>query len=426
MIKPAPVSDLVDLTVTALGAQGDGMASHEGRALFVPYTVPGDRVRARLSHADRALPLEWLAEGPGRAMPPCPHFGPGKCGGCALQHLDDTLYATWKRRSLATTLERPGLSGFTMEAMARTPAGARRRAEFLVRIAERHVTLGFHVRASHEAIDIGPCPILVPAIERLLDPLRRLFATLWPRAAFDVLATSVDSGIELVLTRAPAADRATRTALAAFAETQDLCRIAMRPGPHASAEIVVQRKPAQLSFGGIGVDLPPGAFLQASVEGERAIQQAVMAGVGKARRVADLYAGAGSIALPLVAAGNRVYAADRNTDAIAALEAGARRGGRGSLVKAEARDLNRRPLAGEELGSFEAVIFDPPREGAAEQAKALASSKVKRVVAVSCNPATFARDAAILIGGGYRLRTVTPVDQFLWSPHLELVGAFER
>jgi 23S rRNA (uracil1939-C5)-methyltransferase len=165
--------------------------------------------------------------------------------------------------------------------------------------------------------------------------------------------------------------------------------------------------------------------------GERAIQQAVLEGIGLAKRVADLYAGSGSITLPLAAAGRHVHAADRNAEAIAALDAAARRGGLGPRVKAETRDLNRRPLAGDELKGFEAVVFDPPREGAAEQAQALAlgtlaAAKIKRVVAVSCNPATFARDALALAGGGYRLTRVTPVDQFLWSPHLELVGAFER
>lgn len=414
------------LEITGLGAQGDGLAAYEGATLFVPYTLPGDRVRARRTGPERAMPEEWLARGDGHAAPPCPHFGPGKCGGCALQHMDDALYARWKAESLTTTLARAGFRDFTLQPMARTPAAARRRAEFLVRVADRAVTLGFHVRASHEAVNIGPCPILVPEIERLLQPMRSFFGTVWPRAAFDVLASAVDSGVELVLTRAPAADRAARSALAAFADQHDLTRIAMRSGPHATPEIVVQRRPTQAIFGCIAVDLPPGAFLQASLEGEHALQQAVLDGIGKAKRVADLFAGSGSLTLPVAAAGKIVYAADRTAEAIAALDAGARRGGIGPRVKAEARDLNRRPLAGDEVNAFDAVVFDPPREGAVEQAKALASSKVKKVVAVSCNPATFARDAGILIAGGYRLRTVTPVDQFLWSAHLELVGAFER
>ncbi len=425
-MKPADVTDILDLTITATGSQGDGVARHAGTPLFVPYTLPGDRVLARREGAERALPFEWLERGPGHITPPCPHFGPGKCGGCALQHMADESYARWKVESLATTLERAGLRGFSMLPLARTPPGGRRRAEFLVRTEGGRVTLGFHVRGSREAVDIGPCPVLVPALERLIAPLRQFFARLWPRAAFDVLATSVDNGVELVLTRAPQAQLAARGALAEFAEQEDLSRIALRSGPHAVAEIVVQRRPTQTRFGGIAVDLPSGGFLQASREGEQAIQQIVLEGIGKAKRVADLYAGSGSIALPVAASGRQVYAADRNAEAIAALDAGARRGGLGPQMKAEARDLNRRPLSGGELDGLDAVIFDPPREGAVEQVKALAHSDVKRVVAVSCNPATFARDAAMLIAGGYRLRDVTPVDQFLWSPHLELAGTFER
>ncbi len=416
----------VEVTITAIGSQGDGVGRHAGTPLFVPYTLPGDRVRARRTGPERALPLEWLERGPGHATPPCPHFGPGKCGGCALQHMTDESYARWKVESLATTLERAGLRGFSLLPLARTPPASRRRAEFLVRLEGDHATLGFHVRGSHEAVDIGPCPVLVPALERLLAPLRQFFAGLWPRAAFDVLASAVDTGVELVLTRAPPAPLAARFALAEFAAQQDLSRIALRAGPHAAAEIVVQRRPVQTGFGEVAVDLPPGGFLQASREGEQAIRQIVLEGIGKAKRVADLYAGSGSIALPVAASGRQVHAADRSADAIAALDAAARRGGLGPRVKAEARDLNRRPLSADELDGLDAVIFDPPREGASEQAKALAYSDVKRVVAVSCNPATFARDAALLIAGGYRLQTVTPVDQVLWSPHLELVGVFER
>ncbi len=424
-------ADLIELEITALGAQGDGIgvapegAAIDGVPLFVSHTAPGDRVRAKRLNAERALPVEWLARGPAHAAPPCPHFGPGKCGGCALQHLADGAYATWKIEALATTLARGNLSGFTMQPLARTPPGARRRAEFLVRVANRQALVGFHVRASHEAVDIGPCPVLVPALEALLPELRRWFAGLWPQAAFDVLATAGEAGSEIVLTRAPALDARSRDALVRWAAEAGLARVAVRPGPHATPEIVMQRSPLRVSFGGVAVDLPPGAFLQASREGEEAILEAVTTGLGKARRVADLFAGAGAIALPL-ASGRQIYAADRNAEAIAALDQAARRSGLGPQLRAQRRDLHRRPLTGEELDAFDAVIFDPPREGAAEQARALAQSNVKLALAVSCNPATFVRDAQTLIAGGYRLEAVTPVDQFLWSSHLELVGVFRR
>lgn len=418
-------STLLEIEITALGAQGDGIAAIDGAPLFVSHTAPGDRVRARRLNAERALPVEWLARGPAHVTPPCPHFGPGKCGGCALQHLADASYAAWKIEALATTLRRGGLEGYTMQPMARTPRGARRRAEFLVRVDRGAALIGFHVRASHEAVDIGPCPVLLPALEALLPGLRQIFARLWPQAAFDVLATDGEHGIELVLTRAPPLNGKARDTLVRAAAEAGLARVAMRSAPHAVSEIVMQRSPLRVSFGGIAVDLPPGAFLQASQEGEQAIGEAVQTGIGKAKRIADLFAGAGAIALPL-ARGRQIYAADRNAEAIAALDQAARRAGLGPQVRAQARDLSRRPLIGEELDTFEAVIFDPPRDGAAEQARALADSKVKLAVAVSCNPATFLRDAQTLAAGGYRLASVTPIDQFLWSSHLELVGVFRR
>lgn len=425
---------LVELTIDAVAAQGDGVASSGGRTIFVPYTAPGDRIRAQPIDAERAQLVELLSAGPHRAAPPCPHFGPGKCGGCALQHLDDGFYNEWKQAALAGVLGRAGLSGFTFNPMARTASGQRRRAELLVRIPSRKekaagagVTLGFHVRASRDAVTIGPCPVLTPALENLLPVLRAFLTEHWPGpAAFDVLATDFGDGVELVFTRAGEPEPRLREQLVVFAERADLARIAHRPGPHAEADIVVQRRSCRAMFGEVAVDLPAGAFMQASRAGEQAIVAAARAALGGARRVADLYAGAGALVLSLAAGRRGLYAAERNKAALAALEQGARRAGLGSILRAEARDLARRPLIGEELERFDAVIFDPPREGAAEQARALAAAKIATLVAVSCNPSTFARDAGILIAGGYRLVSVTPVDQFLWSPHLELVAEFRR
>lgn len=420
-----PAPEILELEIAALGAQGDGVAVIDNRSIFVPYTVSGDRVRVRRS-GERAEPFEWLARGPDVATPPCPHFGPGKCGGCALQHLADAAYAHWKVATLAHTLRGAGLHGFDMAPLARTLPGGRRRADLLVRVQRGSALVGFHVRRSREAVDIGPCPILVPELESLLPRLRAFFAR-WPApASLDVLATAVESGIELVITRAGEPDLALREAVAAFAAEADLARIARRTGPHAPAEILVQRRPLRTRFGGIAVDLPPASFLQASEAGEHAILGAVADAVAQAQRVADLYAGCGSLALGLASRNRRIYAADRNAEGIRALDGAARQAGLAPFVRAEARDLNRRPLIGDELQELDAAIFDPPREGAAEQANALAASHVKTVISVSCNPATFARDAKLLVAGGYRLTKVTPVDQFLWSPHLELVGVFRR
>ncbi len=423
--KPTP-GDILDAQIVKLGAQGDGVAEIAGERLFVPYTAVGDRVRIRRIAAGRGEPVEFLGLGPQRASPPCPHFGPGRCGGCLLQHLADEAYAAWKTEMVAETLARAGLAGFAMHPLARTPPHARRRAEFAARIERGAVQLGFHVLASHDIVSIGPCPVLLPALEALLTPLREFLAgAVRQAAAFDILATHLDGATELVFT-GPAPDAALRGRLASFAEAAKLVRVAWRNDKRRLPEIVVQHGPFRARFGPVVVDVPPAAFLQASAAGEQAIVGAVSTAIGTARRIADLYAGCGTIALALAGGRRQIRAVEREGEMIAALDAAARRAALGGQVRAEARDLIRRPLVEDELADFDAVVFDPPREGAAAEAQALARSKVKTVVGVSCNPATFARDARTLVDGGYRLVEVTPIDQFLWSPHVELVGVFRR
>lgn len=423
----APQAAALELDILSIGAQGDGIAEHDGRRLFVPCTTAGDRVRARPVGKDRAVVVDWLREGPHRQVPPCPHFGPGRCGGCVLQHLDDATYAAWKLERATEALARAGFANADLRPLGRTPPGARRRAEFAAAVTRQGVTLGFHARASHDIVPIGPCPVLVPELEAALPGLRDVLGQILPApTTLDILATQADGGIELVVTASPSPDRSMRERLAGYAATADLARIAWRLDKRRTAEVIVQRRPLRASFGTVAVDLPPGAFLQASLAGERAIQTAVAAATEGAKRVADLYAGCGSLALALADKRRRIHAVDSDRDMIGALDAAARRAGLGPQVGTEARDLARRPLTPDELAPFDAVVFDPPREGAAAQASALAASEVRVIAAVSCDPATFARDARLLAGGGYRLTALTPIDQFLWSPHLELVGEFRR
>jgi 23S rRNA (uracil1939-C5)-methyltransferase len=414
-----------EVEIGSIGAQGDGVAAHERGKLFVPYTTAGDRVRVQRVTADRAMVVDWLAHGPHRQAPSCPHFGPGKCGGCALQHLDDGAYVDWKTGLVRDAIARAGFPDAALAPLARTPPGARRRAEF-VAMTGRDVAVGFHVRSSHDVVAVGPCPVLTPRLEALPATIRTFLTGRagLPRSV-DVLATDLDGAVELVFTAAMEPDRALREALAAFAAAADLARIAWRTSKAGTAETIVQRRPMRATFGAVPVDVPAGAFLQASAAGEQAIVAAVSAAIGPARRVADLYAGCGAISLA-IAAGRHVHAVEVSREMSAALDAAARRAGLGPRVRSETRDLDRRPLLPEELAGFDAVIFDPPREGAAAQATTLAAANVPVVAAVSCNPATFARDAQLLARGGYRLVRVTPIDQFLWSPHLELVGEFRR
>ena len=422
---PAPD---IELTVTAIGARGDGLAETPEGRVFVPLTVPGDRVRVRLGPVSgegrRGEALSWLERGAGRVEPACRHFG--RCGGCTLQHLEQSAYLSWKREQVASALARAGLGEDQLSmAVAATPPGGRRRASFSVCRRGGVVLAGFSERLSHRLVDVGECPVLAPGLVALLPALRRHLAGVLPDGgSAEAVATWLDGGLDLLLIGPPRLDLPARLALADFAEAADLGRLSWQPDVKTPAEPVAARRPLRVWFGGIGVEPPPGGFLQASREGEAALAGAVLTTLGAgAGRVADLFAGCGTFSLPLAKAGWRVLAVDGNGAALMAL-ARAAHGLPG--LSTETRDLGQRPLEPRELAGVAAVVFDPPRAGAGPQAAALAASSVPAVVAVSCNPATFARDARLLAGGGYRLASALTVDQFLWSAHVELVALFRR
>lgn len=417
----AETDQTIDLTIDALGARGDGVATHDGAKLFVPFTLAGERVRVRRLGEDRAALVERLRDSPDRIAPECRHFG--TCGGCALQHLEASAYAAWKVAQLRVALAPRGLHDVPVAPLVRVSPATRRRAEFAARRVKGHVTLGFHARLSHDIVDMEDCRVLDPALVGLVAPLRDLMQGLSSIAWADIMATRTDSGIDLLFTFDAAPERKSIATLIAFANAHDLARVSWRKS--ASPELIIERRKPQIRFGAIAVDLPSGAFLQAAPEAEAAIVDIVVRSVGKAKRVIDLYAGCGTLTFPL-ARNAQVYALEGQAELVAALDSAARRGGVGPRVRAERRDLTRRPLLANELAEANAIVFDPPREGAREQAAHLAQSRVKTIVGVSCNPATFARDARLLVDAGYALEQVTPVDQFLWTPHLELVGVFRR
>lgn len=410
--------ELVELEITRLGDQGDGVALLDGVPLHVPWTLPGERVRARRA-GKHAAPVAWLVRSPDRAEPACPHFG--RCGGCTLQHVPPDRYRALKRERVVTALARAGLHDQVIGELIVTLPHSRRRATFAARHHDGAIMVGFNERLSHQVVDVTDCAILRPELMQLLPRLREVLPTLAPRrATLDITATLTDSGIDLLIAGLPEPDAKARERLSAFA--RGLARLSVR---HERLELIALHRAPMLHFGGIAVEPPPGAFLQASAEGEAAILAAVRDGVGKARRVADLFAGCGTLTFPL-AADAQAHAVDGAADQIAAIESALRRASLSGRVTTERRDLARRPLLPDELKRFDAVVFDPPFAGAATQATQLARSDVKRIVGVSCNPATFARDAATLAAGGYRLERVTPIDQFLWSPHVEVVGVFVK
>lgn len=421
----------VEADVVRLGEGGDGIAETKGGRLYVPLTVPGDRVWALpmrpRSGGFAARLLQVVTAGPGRAQPPCPHFG--VCGGCALQHLADDAYAAWKVARVTTALARVGLADCRIGPLVRTPRGSRRRATFAAaRSAGGAVQLGFQVREAHRIVDLAVCPVLEPAIVALLAPLRRLLGGILPAGArASVSVALLDSGLDVLLQGWSVRSAGELERLAEFAAEADLARLSWQAAPGAPIEPLVLRRPALTRFAGVPVAVPPAGFLQASVAGEAALLAAVRAGIGSATAVCDLFCGSGTFALPLALAGAHVHGVDGDADAIAPLAtAGRSATALASRLSCEQRDLFARPLATAELARYAAVVLDPPRAGARAQAATLAASAAPRVVYVSCNPATFARDARLLADGGYRLEEVTPVDQFLWSPHVELAALFRR
>ncbi|MBU3079018.1 class I SAM-dependent RNA methyltransferase [Sphingomonas quercus] len=397
-----PVSE----TIRRIAARGEGITD-SGRAM--PFAAPGDRVEG-----DVVIP------GPHHAVPPCRHFP--ICGGCQLQHVDDAAYADFLRERVAIALSTQGLAVPELAPAHISPPRTRRRASLRAERRGRQILIGFNEAASHRIVDLAECHILHPELFALLKPLRMMLpALLADRRAAGVQMTLTDQGVDLLLEKVEADGLAAAEAITAFAERHRLARLSLDSGygPEARWEPAA----VTITLGGVPVSLPQGGFLQATADGEAALAAAVREGVGDAPTVADLFSGLGTFALPLSETA-RLLAVEGARDAALSLKIAAGRAQR--PVSVEHRDLFRRPLTPDELSRFAAVVLDPPRAGAREQAVALAASTVPRIVHVSCNPATFARDARTLVDGGYRLDRITPVGQFRWSTHVELVGVFTR
>jgi 23S rRNA (uracil1939-C5)-methyltransferase len=408
------------LAIDGLGARGDGIASSEAGAIYVPYTLPGEIVEVDPwpGHPDRRNLLRVEAASAARITPVCPHFG--VCGGCQLQHWDAAPYLAWKRQAVVTALRHAGIAADVGEIIDAHGEG-RRRAVFHARLATHDILeVGYAALYAHRIIPIDRCPILAPGLAGAIDAAWAIAETLKLAAKpLDIQATATDAGIDVDVRGSGPLTPQLTAALARVAETRGLARITRH------GELVAQRATPAIRIGRATLALPPGAFLQATVLGEETLAQLVAEHVDAARAVADLFAGVGPFALRL-AERVRVLAADSDPGAIDALRRAAAATSGLKPVTAERRDLFRRPFVAQELTGIDAVVFDPPRQGAEAQARELAKSRVPVVVAVSCNAGTFARDVKILIDGGYRMGAVTPVDQFRYSAHVEIVARLTR
>lgn len=410
------------LTIARVAGQGDGVAETPAGLVFAPLTLPGEVVRGEVRDG-RLESVEVLETSPDRVAPVSAHYG--DCGGCSLQHWANSPYLAWKRDQVVAALARERIET-EVEATVAVPAGTRRRlALHARRLADGRVVLGFKARKSWRLVEVSECPVADPRLVRAFPALAKVAAAFLehPKSAPTLHVTWTLDGLDVDVTGVErrsgglSADRRTQ-AVRAAAEA-DLARLSL-----AGETLVMARQP-RVVFGPATVPLPAGGFLQAVPEAEGAMVGRAVEAVRGAKKVADLFCGAGTFTFPLATVAS-VVAADASAAGIAALKTGISTAKGIKPISAEARDLFRRPLTPFDLKGCEAIVFDPPRAGAIEQTAQIAGTKAGVVVGVSCNPVTFARDARVLIDAGFRLERVTPVDQFLWSSHVELVGVFRR
>jgi 23S rRNA (uracil1939-C5)-methyltransferase len=413
------------LLIDRLAHRGEGVADTPDGPVFVPYTLPGETVEAERvpGHPDRRHLLQIETPSPERIAPVCPHFG--VCGGCAIQHWTEVRYRQWKRDLVVTALRQASLGQASLDA----PVGelidahgeGRRRAVFHARRSARDVLeVGFAALRAHHIIGIDRCPVLARSLDGAIKAAWAVAEALaQERKPLDIQVTASEAGIDMDVRGSGQLNAARIGALAKIADAHRLARLTRH------GELIAQRATPTVAMGKARIALPPGSFLQATAAGEQTLAGLVCGHVDKAKTVADLFCGLGPFALRL-AERARVMALDAEAGAIAALKAATAATQGLKPIEAEARDLFRRPLVAPELKRIDAVVFDPPRQGAEAQARELAKSAVPVVIAVSCNPATFARDVKILTDGGYKLTDVTPVDQFRYSAHVEIVARLSR
>jgi 23S rRNA (uracil1939-C5)-methyltransferase len=414
------VAEAEHLVIDHVGHRGDGVATVSGASVYVPYALSGETVEvaAAPGHPDRRRLIKVERASAERVAPFCPHFG--VCGGCAIQHWDAERYRAWKREIVVATLAQAGI-GCDVAPLVDAHGVGRRRITLHARMGTHDVLrVGFAAASSHDIIPIDRCPILDPHLDSALDAAWAIAEPLISVGKpLDIQITATNSGLDVDVRGSGPLATAMIARMSRVAEQHRLARLTRH------GELVLMRTPPVVSIDTAQVTLPPGSFLQATVAGEEALAALVVDHSKRAKHIADLFCGVGPFALRL-AAKSRIAAFDSDAAAVAALQKAATSTPGLKPVKAEARDLFRRPLMPQELRDYDTVVFDPPRQGAQAQVTQLAASRIATVVAVSCNVATFARDARILIDGGYEIEGVTPVDQFRHTPHVELVARFAR
>jgi len=421
----------MDVKILALGSKGDGIADTDIGRVFIPFAVPGDRVRVRIEKFSaefcRGKIMSVLDPAPQRIDAACEHFS--DCGGCSVQQLSYIKYQSWKLRIVKEALSRCKIESPNIKTLIPGHISRRRHIRFSARRLVSGTVIGFKRFGSNQIVDVKTCPVTVEKICNVIPALRDLLnGFLQVKENAEVAITASDSGLDITLLIPKEPNLSYREIIANFAVTYDIARICwknLNDKSFEAAEPVIERRAVMVHFGKVSVKIPPDAFLQPTVSGEKTLRDIVFNAVKGSKKVIELFSGCGAFSLPLANRGVQISAFDFSEDHIFALLQAARDYGIGERVTAETRDLYRRPLVKSEFDEVGAIILNPPRTGAISQVMQIAKSKVPMVVYVSCNPNTFARDVYEMIAGGYKLEQLVPVDQFLWSPHIELVGVLK-
>ena len=410
----------MDVQIDRIGALGDGIAETQTGPIYIPDALPGEQVRIKkiIPRGDgaRAVTRDILVSSQDRVTPSCPHFG--ICGGCVAQHMETGLYTDWKGDLVGTPLRRAGLDA-VVRAPITVPRGSRRRVRLAFREVQGDFLLGFRRMLSDRIVNLDDCTVATSALVELLPALKDFLYRFGKRG--EVSVTETDNGFDIVgfVDEEPSLDL--RMDAPKICEVLGICRLSWAGSDRQPEPILVAAEPL-VRFGDTSVKIPPASFLQPTIAGELKLRNLVLNATEQSNTVADLYAGCGAFSLPLAAAGKSVHA----VEAVASQTAAIRKAGGHRGITTETRDLSRQPLRVAELERFDAVVIDPPRAGAAQQIAQIATSSVPLIIYVSCNPATFARDARVLTNDGFEMGAVQPVDQFLWSYHVELAAVFRR
>lgn len=418
---------MLELKIDHIGTNGDGVAYQDNQTYYISCTAPGDIVTAekkdKRGNGFAADLVEILTPSPDRINAKCKHFG--TCGGCSLQHVADPFIADWKQNRIHDALKRVGLNEVNIATTITSTPASRRRVEFVASKRKKGVMIGYHMRRSHQIFDVGDCPLLLPELTALIKPLRAMLPVVMARnSQVRLTLTATTNGPDLLITGGINIDLDVREILARFGQEQGLSRISIKNDDEKILEVVAAIKPANIAINGDEVILPPGGFLQATEEGQQTLIEKILENLPKNKSVLDLFSGCGSFSLPAAHHSKSVLAMEGDEDLVFALKNAANK--KMLPLKAEYRDLFRRPLSPVELDKFDTIIIDPPRAGATAQVADIAQSNVSQILFVSCNPASFARDVKVMIDGGYELQEVTPIDQFLWSAHVELFAVLTK